>query len=258
MDAAGRQPAVQVAAQVSVLGADSTAGPAGKNAAGAPGAQSLQIPVTVTGAGAEAAAAAGAAVPSAGAAPPLQAAAQAPVPVAAAPAAPAPLATQLGGPLVALASAAPGDHVVTVNVSPDNLGPVTVRAHISGDQIRMELFAPSDAGRDALRSILGDLRRDLAGTGPGASLDLGTGNGPGSQAGSPSGSQTGSQQGPGQGALSNPPGNFAGGNGTSGRSTAQQAHDRAAGVAPPPGTDPNGDAAAPVRPAGNSALDVLA
>ncbi|MET0783033.1 MAG: hypothetical protein ABWY53_01795, partial [Leifsonia flava] len=38
--------------------------------------------------------------------------------------------------------------------------------------LRIELFAPTDAGRDAIRGIIGDLRRDLATTGLGASLDL--------------------------------------------------------------------------------------
>jgi flagellar hook-length control protein FliK len=89
-----------------------------------------------------------------------------------------PLAGQVARPLFTLATAAPGEHVLTVNVVPDNLGPVTVRAHVSADQVRVELFAPNDAGRDALRAILPDLRRDLAGTGMNANLDLSSQNQP--------------------------------------------------------------------------------
>ena len=83
-----------------------------------------------------------------------------------------PLAAQVMKPLFALATAAPGEHVLTISVSPDNLGPVTVRAHVTGEGIRVELFAPTDLARDALRVILPDLRRDLAGSGLSAQLDL--------------------------------------------------------------------------------------
>ncbi|MGG1909129.1 hypothetical protein AB1285_18715 [Microbacterium sp. NRRL B-14842] len=61
-----------------------------------------------------------------------------------------------------LAQAPDGDHRITLTVSPENLGPVTVRALIAGSTIRIELHAPGELGRDALRAILGDLRRDLA------------------------------------------------------------------------------------------------
>lgn len=100
----------------------------------------------------------------------------APTPVAVPSTAPAaqaqPLSTQLAQPLFSLVGAKPGEHLMTIQVTPDNLGPVTVRAVISGDDIRIEMFAPSDSGREALRQILTDLRRDLAGGGLSASLDL--------------------------------------------------------------------------------------
>ncbi|TFB52065.1 flagellar hook-length control protein FliK, partial [Cryobacterium tagatosivorans] len=99
---------------------------------------------------------------------------------------PAPLATQIAGPLFTLAGARSGEHVLTINVAPDNLGPVTVRAHITGDNIRVELFAPTELGRDALRAMLPDLRRDLAGSGLNAQLNLSSGNQPGDQSGDPS------------------------------------------------------------------------
>ncbi|TFD60252.1 flagellar hook-length control protein FliK [Cryobacterium suzukii] len=93
-----------------------------------------------------------------------------------------PLTAQIMKPLFSLATAAPGEHVLTISVSPDNLGPVTVRAHVTGEGIRVELFAPTDLAREALRVILPDLRRDLAGSGLSAQLDLSSD----SQAGDPS------------------------------------------------------------------------
>lgn len=88
---------------------------------------------------------------------------------------------QISAPVVALAQAADGDHSLTLTVSPENLGPVTVRAHISGGAIHIELHAPNDLGREALRAVLADLRRDLAAAAPHASLMLSSSDdGPGS------------------------------------------------------------------------------
>ena len=101
-----------------------------------------------------------------------------PTPVHGAPATPAapvpsvPLATQVARPLFSLAGVTPGEHVLTISVKPDTLGPVTVRAHVTGEGIRVELFAPTDLAREALRAILPDLRRDLAGSGMNTHLDL--------------------------------------------------------------------------------------
>jgi len=85
---------------------------------------------------------------------------------------------QLSRPIFTLAAAGPGSHTMTISVTPDTLGPVTVRAHVSPDGIRVELFAPTDLGRDAIRAILPDLRKDLAGAGVGANLDLSSQNQP--------------------------------------------------------------------------------
>jgi flagellar hook-length control protein FliK len=82
------------------------------------------------------------------------------------------LAPQLARPILTLAGASPGQHVLTIRVTPENLGPVTVQAHIGADGVRIELFAPTEVGRAAVQAVLADLRRDLAGTGLGASLDL--------------------------------------------------------------------------------------
>lgn len=84
------------------------------------------------------------------------------------------LLPQITAPVMSLAQAPDGDHSLTLTVSPENLGPVTVRAHISGGAIHIELHAPNDLGREALRAILVDLRRDLAAAAPQASLLLST------------------------------------------------------------------------------------
>ncbi|WP_174776801.1 flagellar hook-length control protein FliK, partial [Cryobacterium sp. TMT3-29-2] len=85
---------------------------------------------------------------------------------------PASLAGQVSRPLFTLVGAANGDHVMTISVSPDTLGPVTVQAHVRGENLRVELFAPTDLAREALRAILPDLRRDLSGGGLNAQLTL--------------------------------------------------------------------------------------
>lgn len=119
--------------------------------------------------------------------PPTAAPAPAAAPQATAPAA-APLQAQLAGPIAQLATGPAGEKILTVNVAPENLGPVTVRANISGDAMRVELFAPQEAGREALRGMLTELRRDLAGLGLGSSqVSLGEGDPPSSSSGQPRG-----------------------------------------------------------------------
>lgn len=71
---------------------------------------------------------------------------------------------------------------MTLQVSPEDLGPLTVRAYIDAAGVRIELFAPGDAGREAIRGILPELRKELADAGFGASLDVSGQNGPGSAA----------------------------------------------------------------------------
>ncbi|MFB0835355.1 flagellar hook-length control protein FliK [Arthrobacter halodurans] len=109
--------------------------------------------------------------------------------------APPPLHRQLAGPVASLVAGPRGEQTLVVNVAPDGVGPVTVKAHLGGDGLRVELLAPTDAGRDALRAMLPDLRRDLASTGAGylflAAGDVsgggasagGTGSGPNHPAG---------------------------------------------------------------------------
>lgn len=105
---------------------------------------------------------------------------------AAAPAAPTPgtFADQVAKPVFTLATTAvPGEHVMVIKVTPDNLGPVTVQAHITGSSVRIELFAPNDAGREALRQVMPDLKRDIAASGLQTQLNLSSGNQPGAQQG---------------------------------------------------------------------------
>ncbi|ALE93455.1 hypothetical protein AOC05_15885 [Arthrobacter alpinus] len=83
-----------------------------------------------------------------------------------------PLAEQLSRPIFALATGQNGGQIMTVQVVPDSLGPVTVRAHMAADGIRIELLAATDLGRDGLRLIMADLKRDLSGQGITSSLSL--------------------------------------------------------------------------------------
>ncbi len=90
------------------------------------------------------------------------------------------LRPQLAAPLFTLVDAPHGEHVMTLTVSPEDLGPVTVRAHIDATGVRIELFSAGDAGREAVRSILPELRKELTDAGFGASLQLSDRDGPGS------------------------------------------------------------------------------
>ncbi|KQR43463.1 hypothetical protein ASF87_16885 [Microbacterium sp. Leaf161] len=83
------------------------------------------------------------------------------------------VAAQVAPVVVSIAQRPMGTHQLTMTVNPDSLGPVTVRAHItaSGD-VQVELSGATDAGRDALRTMLVELRRDLAAVMPHASLSV--------------------------------------------------------------------------------------
>ncbi len=61
---------------------------------------------------------------------------------------------------------------MTVHVVPESLGPVTVSAHLGAAGMRIELHATTDLGRDGLRLILNDLRRDLAAQGMTSALNV--------------------------------------------------------------------------------------
>lgn len=80
---------------------------------------------------------------------------------------------QLSTPVFSLAAAGQGSHTITVRIAPEDLGPVTVRAHVTPDGMRIELFSATEMGREAVRAALPDLRREATAVGLGASLDLG-------------------------------------------------------------------------------------
>lgn len=181
--AAAATPAgIRAGADAPVVRVESAAQPAVATE-GARGAEPQPAPATTS--PASAATSAAGAVSVAAPQPPVPAAAPTSAAAASAAATPAhhtaTLGTQLARPVFTLAAAGAGEHVMTVHVTPDTLGPVTVRAHVGAEGVRVELFAPTDAGRDALRAILPDLRRDLNGAGLSGSLDLSSQNQPSPQ-----------------------------------------------------------------------------
>ncbi|WP_111466951.1 flagellar hook-length control protein FliK [Microbacterium suaedae] len=117
-------------------------------------------------------------VAAAPATPVVAATASAAVQAPAAPAAPAaPVLAQVAPAVMHLAQQPAGTHQVTLTIAPEHLGAVTVRAEIDrAGEMRIELSGGSDAGRDALRMIVTDLRRDLAAISPNATLHLGQGS----------------------------------------------------------------------------------
>ncbi|WP_042216847.1 flagellar hook-length control protein FliK, partial [Demequina mangrovi] len=83
-----------------------------------------------------------------------------------------PVATQLAAPLASLRQLPQGEHELQLSITPETFGPVRVVARITPDGVSLQLFGSTDAGREALRAALPDLRRDLEATGLSADLDL--------------------------------------------------------------------------------------
>lgn len=83
------------------------------------------------------------------------------------------VAAQVAPAIMSIVQRPAGSHQLTMTISPETLGPVTIRAHITGGDVRVELISGTDAGREALRTIVVDLRRDLAAVMPSAQLSLG-------------------------------------------------------------------------------------
>ncbi|GLW93146.1 flagellar hook-length control protein FliK [Actinokineospora globicatena] len=54
-----------------------------------------------------------------------------------------------------------GEHTLTVHLHPVDLGPVSLTARISGGDIHLDLGSATEAGREALRAALPELRREL-------------------------------------------------------------------------------------------------
>lgn len=89
--------------------------------------------------------------------------------------APRSMAAQVAPAIVHIAQRPTGTHQITVTVAPEATGPVTVRAHIGpGGEVRIDLAGATEASRDALRALVGDLRRDLAAVIPHAHLSVGS------------------------------------------------------------------------------------
>lgn len=72
-----------------------------------------------------------------------------------------------------------------------------MRATVSPDGVRIELMAPGETGREALRQVLGDLRRDVVAAGLTATLDVsprdagaGAGGSPTTHHGTPTGDES--------------------------------------------------------------------
>lgn len=82
------------------------------------------------------------------------------------------LSSQLTAPIITVAGQGQGAHAITVNVVPEQLGPITVQAHMTDQGLRIELSSPTAAGRDALGGMMTELRRDLAGAGIDANVGL--------------------------------------------------------------------------------------
>jgi flagellar hook-length control protein FliK len=151
---------------------------------------------------------------------------------AAAPQTAPPLNQQVAPAVLNLRSAGAGTHILTLTVSPESVGPVTVRAHITGDSMRVELSAPTDQGRDALLSMLPDLKRDLSQGGMNSALSVASPNSDAATAG-------------GQNQF-----------GSSGGSFARDERPNYFRTAAPPGTA--GPSARPASVGATTALDVLA
>jgi flagellar hook-length control protein FliK len=104
--------------------------------------------------------------------------APAPSAPAAAPAAPAPAATpapamQLAERIAPLGKGPDGVHRLTIHLNPEHLGPISVTAEVRGGDIHLHLAGATDAGREALRAALPDLKKELLGSGLGScSMDL--------------------------------------------------------------------------------------
>ena len=72
---------------------------------------------------------------------------------------------------------ADGVHRLTVHLHPADLGPVQVVAEIRNGDINVQLTGATDAGNEALRQSLDDLRRELTESGfRNTTLDLRQGN----------------------------------------------------------------------------------
>jgi len=127
-----------------------------------PGATAEPAPVHVDGAGAPDARTPDGAWTLALAAPRAEAAATT---ASVAPATPPPAAAQLVAQLAPLRTGPDGVHRMTMLLNPEELGPITVVAEVRGDQLSVHLAGTTEAGREALRTALPQLERELRDSG---------------------------------------------------------------------------------------------
>lgn len=128
---------------------------------------------------------------------------------------------------------------MVLRVSPESLGPITVTAHISGSAITVELASGSAAGHDAIRAVLGDLRRELAVLAPFSSVSLASSGDPAVPASPAHGPGAGGQHAGGQHAAAGGPG----GSGGQASGGMPQTPDDSRGSGHPRGVTPEADAA---------------
>ena len=77
----------------------------------------------------------------------------------------APVAAQLGRQLAVLRNAPDGSQTMTVVITPESLGTVTVSVTVTGGKLDLTLHGAHEAGRHALTEALPELRRDLESAG---------------------------------------------------------------------------------------------
>ncbi len=89
-----------------------------------------------------------------------------------------PVATQLGRQLAVLTEAPDGTQTMTLVITPDELGPVSIQATITDGTIDLTLLGAHEHGRQALAEALPELRRELETAGLSVSrLEVGTDTG---------------------------------------------------------------------------------
>ena len=77
----------------------------------------------------------------------------------------APVAAQLGRQIAVLHNAPDGSHTMTVVITPESLGPVTVAVTVTDGTLDVTLHGAHDVGRHALQDALPELRRELESAG---------------------------------------------------------------------------------------------
>lgn len=85
-----------------------------------------------------------------------------------------PLPQQISAPVHSFVVDPDGDHTLVIKLAPEHLGPMTVKATIENGQTRVELIAPNDTSKEAIRSHIGEIRRDLAVSGLSAVVNVTT------------------------------------------------------------------------------------